>query len=188
MKQAGIPFVEDNIKLDQPETRSILRERSPSGFVPFLNHGEVCIWDSLAIAEYVNELFPEKQLWPENPAARAVARSISMEMHSSFSALRTVWPMLFVREGLRLSTAGGVQRDIDRINEIWTKCRERFGNNGDFLFGGFSIADAVFAPVVSRFMTYGPVELSPIASAYMETIRALPAMSKWGDGAEAEIA
>jgi len=97
LKHAGIPFTEENIKLDLPETRKILREKSPSGFVPFLNHGEVSIWDSLAIAEYVNELFPEKQLWPEDQSARAVARSVSAEMHSGFSALRTVWPMLFTR-------------------------------------------------------------------------------------------
>jgi len=187
LKHAGIPFTEENIKLDLPETRKILREKSPSGFVPFLNHGEVSIWDSLAIAEYVNELFPEKQLWPEDQSARAVARSVSAEMHSGFSALRTVWPMLFTREGLKLSTAGGVLRDIDRINEIWTECRERFGKNGAFLFGGFSIADAIYAPVVSRFTTYGPVELSPIASAYAEKIRALPAMKEWGDGALVEI-
>ncbi len=188
LKHSSIPFTEENIKLDMPETRGLLREKSPSGFVPFLNHGEVSLWDSLAIAEYVNELFPAKQLWPEDQSARAVARAVSAEMHSSFSALRTVWPMLFTRDGLNLSTAGGIQRDIDRINEIWTQCRERFGKNGDFLFGAFSIADAIYAPVVSRFSTYGPVVLSPQASAYMETILTLPAMIEWGEGAKVEIA
>jgi glutathione S-transferase len=188
LKQAGVPFTEDNIKLDQPETRKTLAEKSPSGLVPFLNHGDVRVWDSLAIAEYVSEQFPEKQLWPEDRAARAVARSVSAEMHSSFSALRTVWPMLFTREGLELSTAGGVQRDIDRINAIWTECRKRFGGGGNFLFGNFSIADAMYAPVVSRFVTYGPIELNPEAAAYVETIRTLPAMKEWGDGARKQLA
>ncbi len=188
MKQAGIPFTEKNIRLDQPETRKILADRSPSGLVPFLIHGDVKIWDSLAIAEYLNELFPEKRLWPADAGARAVARAVSAEMHSGFGALRTVWPMQFTRADLKHLTTGGVQRDIDRIAAIWAECRDRFGEGGPFLFGAFSIADAMYAPVVSRFITYGPLGLNAAAGAYVDTLRALPAMKEWGEGAKAELA
>ncbi len=188
MTHAGVAFTEETIKLDQLYSRKILLEKSPSGLVPFLTNGDVTVWDSLAIAEYLNELFPEKQLWPEDAHARAIARSVSAEMHSGFSALRTVWPMVFTREGLRHVTSGGVQRDVDRINDLWTRCRTTYGGGGDFLFGNFSIADAMYAPVVSRFITYGPVSLSPEAAAYRDMMFALPAMKKWGDGARAELA
>ena len=188
LTQAGIPFTEENIKLDRPESRKVLAEKSPSGLVPFLTHGNLKIWDSVAIAEYVNELFPGKQLWPENPQARAIARSVAAEMHSGFSNLRTVWPMVFTREGWLHVTSGGVQRDIDRINDLWTMCRKKYGAGGDFLFGKFSIADAMYAPVVSRFVTYGPVKLSPEAAAYRDMMFALPSMKQWGDGARAELA
>ena len=192
LMQAGIPFTEQNIKLDQPGTRKVLNEKSPSGLVPFLTHGDISIWDSLAISEYVAEQFPEKELWPAAANARAVARSIACEMHSGFPALRTVWPMHFLREGLHHLTSGGVQREIDRIDHIWTDCRARFGKTAasdeGFLFGAFSIADAMFAPVVSRFVTYGPVSLSPEATAYRDLIWSLPAMKAWGEGARAELA
>lgn len=191
MKHAGIPFEEKNIRLDQSDTKKILSEISPSGLVPFLTHhkdgGDVSIWDSFAIAEYVSELFPEKLLWPSDPHARAIARSVSAEMHSGFSALRTVWPMQFTRKDMRHLT-GNVAKDIARIDDIWTRCRKEFGAGGDFLFGGFSIADAMYAPVVSRFVTYGPVDLSPEASSYRDMIFDLPAMKEWGDGARAELA
>ncbi len=187
LTHAGIPFTEENIKLDRPDSRKNLSDKSPSGLVPFLTHGKVQIWDSLAIMEYVAELHPEKHLWPEEIATRAVARSVSAEMHSGFSALRTVWPMVFTREGLRHVTSGGVQRDIDRINDLWTSCRKEFGNAGDFLFGGFSIADAMYAPVASRLVTYGPVKLSPEAAAYRDMLIDLPAMKAWGEGANVEL-
>lgn len=187
LKQAGIPFTEINIRLDRPETRKTLSELSPSGLVPVLTDGDLKIWDSLAICEYVSELFPEKRLWPEAPRARAVARSLTSEMHSGFSALRTVWPMNFTRSGLRHLTTGGVQRDIDRINALWTECRTRLGEGGPFLFGAFSIADAFYAPVVSRFSTYGPVALNEPAADYMETMLGLPPMREWGEGAAAEL-
>ena len=190
MKHAGVPFTEDVIPLDRPETRRTLKEKSPAGLVPFLTHGAVRIWDSLAIMEYVNELYPEKQLWPADRAARAVARAAAAEMHSGFSALRTVWPMYFTREGLAHLATGGVARDVARIDALWTECRTRFGAahgaGGPFLFGTFSIADAMYAPVVSRFLTYGPVSASAQSVAYMETIRALPAFTEWGEGAKAE--
>ncbi len=192
MKQAGIPFAEKNIRLDQPETRKVLAETSPSGLVPFLAHttdsDEIRIWDSLAIAEYLNELYPEKQLWPADIKARAHARAVSAEMHSGFGAMRAVWPMQFLRQDLKHLTSGGVQRDIDRIAQIWGECRTKFGakheSGGPFLFGVFSIADAMYAPVVSRFTTYGPLELSADAAAYIEAMSALPTMKEWGDGAK----
>ncbi len=194
MTQAGIPFTEKNIKLDQPNSRKVLAEKSPSGLVPFLTHkkdgGEIQIWDSLAIAEYLNDLFPEKQLWPQDMAARAFARSISAEMHSGFSAIRNVWPMMFTREGLKHTTSGGVQREIDRIDHLWTEARTRFGakasDDEGFLFGKFSIADAMYAPVVSRFITYGPVPLNAHADAYVKTICKTRAFIAWGEGAAQE--
>lgn len=186
MTHAGIPFTENNIALDRPETRSVLKERSPSGLVPFLRHGAVEVWDSLAIMEYLADVYPDKALWPSSRDARALARTVSAEMHSGFSALRTVWPMMFTREGLRHTTAGGVARDIARIDALWSQCRSRFGGDGPFLFGAFTIADAMFAPVVSRFFTYGPVQVSEGSIAYMEAVRALPAWTAWLDGARAE--
>jgi len=184
---AGIPFTEENIRLDRPETRGMLKEKSPSGLVPFLTHGETQIWDSLAIMEYAAELFPEKQLWPEDQKARALARAISAEMHSGFSALRSVWPMMFLREGLQHTTQSGVAGNIARIDQLWTLCRKRYVAGGDFLFGKLSIADAMYAPVVSRFFTYGPVDVSPESKAYMEAMRATGAWKKWTKGAEEEV-
>ncbi len=188
MTHAGIAFKEETIFLDRPESRKELAAKSPSGLVPFLIHGDVSIWDSLAIAEYLNDCFPEKQLWPADGAARAFARAVSSEMHSGFSNLRTVWPMMVTRNALRHTTSGGVQRDIDRILSIWAECRSRFGGGGDFLFGEFSIADAMYAPVVSRFQTYGPVTMDETCARYIDTIAALPAMQRWIKGAREQVA
>lgn len=188
MTEAGIPFTEDNIKLDRPESRGELKEKSPSGLVPFLTHGDTQIWDSLAIMEYIAELHPEKTLWPEDSRARAVARAVTAEMHSGFSALRSVWPMMFLRDHSNHTTQAGVARDIARIDELWTMCRKEYGSGGDFLFGVLSIADAMYAPVVSRFLTYGPVDVSAESKAYMETLQGTDAWKKWKIGAEAEVA
>ncbi len=195
LRHAGIPFTEESIRLDQPETRKILADISPAGQVPFLKHKiddqEITVWDTLAISEYINDQFPEKNLWPTDGAARAHARSICAEMHAGFTNLRNLWPMQFVREGMRHLSTGGVQRDVDRINDIWTDARSKFGTKSQiddgFLYGTFSIADAMYAPVVSRLVTYGPVALSPLATAYRDKIQALPAMANWGDGAKAEL-
>jgi glutathione S-transferase len=187
MTHAGISFREENIKLDLLYSRKELNEKSPSGLVPFLSHGDLTVWDSLAIAEYLNDLFPEKHLWPEEKSVRGVARSVAAEMHSGFSNLRTVWPMMVTRQGMKHTTSGGVQKDIDRINDLWTRCRKEYGAGGVFLFGKFSIADAMYAPVVSRFVTYGPLQLSPESAAYRDMVMALPAMKKWVDGARDEL-
>ena len=185
MKASGIAFTERLIRLDRPETKSEIARYSPSGRVPCLIDDDTAVWDSLSIAEYLAEKFPEKHLWPEAPKKRAIARSVSAEMHSGFQALRSFWPMNFSREGMGHMTygAGG---DIARIAEIWEAVRRDFGAGGPFLFGRFSIADAMYAPVVSRFQTYGPVNLPPLADAWRATMWSLPAMREWGDGARAE--
>lgn len=188
LKQAGLEFSEKIIRLDQPDSREKLLQVSPSGLVPCLVHGDIRIWDSLAIAEYVNDLFPEKGLWPADRAARSLARAVSAEMHSGFAELRRFWPMNFTRRDMRHLRPPAVRRDIDRIAAIWTQCREKYERGGPFLFGAFSIADAMYAPVVSRFMTYGPVELPPRAADYARAMFDLPAMREWGEAAKAEVA
>lgn len=187
MKLAGIPFTEKLIRLDQPDTTKEILKYSPTGKVPCLIDGDIAVWDSLAIAEYLAERFPEKQMWPAAAAARARARSVSAEMHSSFGELRKTWPMNFSRIGLRRPQPAGVASDIERISEIWTETRATFGAGGPFLFGRFSIADAMYAPVVSRFMTYGPLDLPAAAAAYCEAVFSLPAMQEWGAGAAREV-
>ena len=186
MQQADIPFKEINILLDRAETTAEIKKYSPSGLVPCLVAGGLAINDSLAILETLAERHPEKYLWPEDPTARARARSAAAEMHSGFADLRAHWPMAFAEKRDRPPTQG-VARDIARIDEIWTACRQA-ASGGPFLFGRFSIADAMYAPVVSRFSTHGAQGLSAASRAYMETILALPAMAEWGAGARAEIA
>lgn len=187
MKHAGVKFTERKIRLDRPETKTALADISPSLRVPCLLDENLTIWDSLSICEYLAEKHPEKNLWPAEAAARATARSISAEMHSGFQSLRSLWPMYFSRESMR-HTTHGIQDDIARIAEIWENCRRDFGNGGEFLFGRFSIADAMFAPVVSRFITYGPVSLPKRATEWLNVIWSLPAMREWGAGAKAEDA
>jgi len=152
--------------------------RQVAGRVPVLLDGEQRIWDSLSIAEYVAETFPEKQLWPADRSARALARSLCAEMHAGFPNLRQRMPMNCEAHLPGARTEVAVQRDIDRILEIWGDCRKAHAAGGPFLFGNFSIADAYFAPVVSRFATYG-VALDATAQAYADHIAGLPAMQEW---------
>jgi len=190
MTQAGIAFDERLIRLDRPEAKAEIAKFSPSGRVPSLIDGDLAIWDSLAIAEYLAEKFPEKGLWPAAARARAIARSVSAEMHSGFQGLRSLWTMNFAREGMRHLTYG-IDGEIARVIEIWESCRRDFGRKpdagGPFLFGRFSIADAMYAPVVSRFQTYGPVKLPPLADQWRAMMWSLPAMREWGEGAKREI-
>ncbi len=186
LRQAGIAFEEVVIPLDTPATKAKILERSPSGRVPALKDGELLIWDSLAILEYVNELAPGAQLWPASREARAVARAVSAEMHSGFAALRQHLPFHFAESLLGRARPPEVEQDIARILEIWSDCRARFGQGGPFLFGAWSAADAMYAPVVSRFLTYG-VELSGVPAQYAQAVRALPAWKVWGDAARAEL-
>jgi glutathione S-transferase len=147
--------------------------------------GDLTVWDSLAICEYIAEKYAEKQLWPSAMAARACARSISAEMHSGFTKLRTQMPMNVRREIPGRAKTPEVVAEISRIETIWNDCRSRFGSQGSFLFGAFSIADAMYAPVVSRLRTYG-VTLAGQAGEYAGAIHTLPAMQEWIAGARAE--
>jgi glutathione S-transferase len=149
-----------------------------SGKVPALIDGDVTVWDSLAIIEYVAELFPEKRLWPADKIARAQARSISAEMHSSFLALRSECGMNLHRPIGAVELSQDARADVARIQEIWTDCRERYGKSGPFLFGAFGAADAMFAPVIHRFRTYA-VPVTPPVWDYMDTMMALPAFQEW---------
>lgn len=184
MTAFGIPFQEVRVLLDQPDTASQIAAYSASGRVPVLLAGEITVWDSLAICEYLAEQFPDKHLWPQDVAARALARSVCAEMHSGFTGLRSAMPM-DIR--MRLPGRGrnpASQADIGRISEIWEECLSRFGHH-QFLFGQFSIADAYFAPVVMRFLTYG-VTLAPALNAYCERVLAHPAVARWVEQALAE--
>lgn len=177
LKQAEIEFTEIRIPLDTPTTYQQIRRYSPAGRVPVLLHHDLTVWDSLAICEYVAESFAPN-LWPEDTVARAVARSVSAQMHSGFVKLREHLPMdCRARQGV-VGVNLAVQTDIEQITAIWHECRKEFGVGGGFLFGQFSIADAMFAPVVSRFITYG-VELDSVAQAYALAIWELPAMQEW---------
>src|SRR5450432_742928 len=149
-----------------------------SGKVPALVDGDVTIWDSLAIIEYLAEVFPEARLWPEDRAGRAHARSISAEMHSGFAALRNEYPMNLHRPIRAIALSADAHANIARIQQIWIECRERYGKFGPFLFGAFSGADAMFAPVVHRFRTYA-IPVAPEAQDYMNTMMSLPAFQEW---------
>ncbi|MDO9461400.1 MAG: glutathione S-transferase family protein [Alphaproteobacteria bacterium] len=188
LRMAGIEFEELPVRLRLPDSKQNIVRHSPAGHVPVLKHNGLVIWDSLAIAEYVAEQFPEKQLWPADKAARAMARSISAEMHSGFAPLRIHMPMdmLGSHPGQDLDKEG-VASDIARVQEIWRDARAQFGAGGPFLFGAFSIADAMYAPVVSRFRTYGVV-CDAACSAYMEAVWNLPAMQLWIEGARQQPA
>jgi glutathione S-transferase len=187
LKQAGLAFAETVIPLRQPDTAARIAEYSPTGRVPCLIHGGLTVWDSLAICEYVAELAPEAGLWPADPAARAVARSVSAEMHSGFVSLRTTMPMNLRSDRKGKGMTEATAADIARIEALWADARARFGSpaGGPFLFGAFTIADAMFAPVVTRLETYG-APVSPESRAYMDAVLALPAMRDWIAAAKAE--
>ncbi|HME91532.1 MAG TPA: glutathione S-transferase family protein [Myxococcaceae bacterium] len=185
LKHLGVAFDEVVIPLDQPSTREEILKYSPSGRVPALHNGDLVVSDSLAICEYLNELYPDRQLWPADPAARAIARSVSAEMHAGFQAMRNELPMKF-RESLPgRAISAEVKQDIARIMTLWADCRRRFGSGGPFLFGAYCIADAMYTPVVSRFKTYG-VRLDGVQAAYAETIWSLPSVQEWLGAARAE--
>ena len=185
LKQTGAAFDEVVIPLSEPATRGTILRHSPSGRVPALKHGELTLWDSLAICEYLAETFPEAGLWPVDAAARGIARSVSAEMHSGFSALRNHLPMNVRSSFPNRGVTPEAQADINRIAALWRDCRKRFGAGGDFLFGGFSIADAMYAPVVSRLRTYR-IELEEAIQAYVDAVWALPAMQEWATASRNE--
>ena len=186
MKQAGIPFNELRIPLyHAPDWREQVRKHSPLGLVPALRHGAIKIWDSLAICEYLAERFPEKRLWPADVVARAEARAVSAEIHSGFQALRQGMFTNIRRHMPKRGRTPEVAADIERVIAIWNDYRQRFVAGGPFLFGRFSIAYAMYAPVTLRFQTYA-VASSGAAHEYMRTLLALPAMQEWIAAAHAE--
>jgi glutathione S-transferase len=178
LEHTGAPYAEVFISFGDPDWHEQARRHSPSGKVPYLVDGALGVWDSLAIVEYLNEKFPAAKLWPTEPAARAVARSVAAEMHSGFTALRGNMPM-----DIQLSAPGKghtpeALADAARVQEIWRDCRARFGAGGPYLFGAFSAADCFYAPVVFRFLSYG-VPLDPTAKAYCDAMLAHAAVAKW---------
>jgi glutathione S-transferase len=185
MRQCGIEFDEVQIPLRQPDSLERKLAYSPAGKVPILTDGEVRIWESLAIVEHLAEKFPEKQLWPADGEARAVARSVSAEMHAGFASLRSHMPLNCRAHRPEAGRGPGVQEDIDRIGAIWRECRTRYGAAGEFLFGDFTAADAMFAPVASRFQTYG-VRLGHAEAEYAQAILSLPAVMDWMEDARKE--
>jgi glutathione S-transferase len=185
LKHAGIPFEEEVVSFSAPDFRARVSRYSPSGKVPVLIDAGLAVWDSLAIAEYLAERFPEKRLWPADPQARAVARSLSAEMHAGFAELRSTLTMNFSARFSGGLWKVGVQREIARIIAAWDDARSRFGADGPFLFGTFSVADAFFAPVAQRFVGYD-VKLPEGARRYVDTILGLPAMKAWAEAARCE--
>jgi glutathione S-transferase len=192
MRRLGLPFEEINVRLRLAESKAEIAKYSPSGLVPLLLDGDLAIWDSLAILEYLAEEHPEKRFWPADRRARAVARCVSAEIHSGFAPLRRACSMELLATNPLDPVPEEVEADIRRIIAIWGECRANFGDAGQFLFGAFSAADAMFAPVASRFRTYVP-DLTRYgddgtAAAYVASIFAMPEMAVWTEGARAELA
>lgn len=180
LRAANIAFEEVFIPLytDNKADKERILSFTHSGKVPALIDGDITVWDSLAIIEYVAERFPQAKLWPEDRATRAHARSISAEMHSGFMAIRSECAMNLHRPVRAIALSDDARANIARIQEIWVDCRKRYGKHGPFLFGSFSGADAMYAPVVYRFRTYA-IDVAPEAEAYMDAMLALPAVEEW---------
>lgn len=186
LKGAGIPFDEVVIPLyTGPDDKKRILDVTRSGKVPALIDGEITVWDSLAIIEYVAERFPEARLWPHDAAARAHARSISAEMHSGFMALRKECDMNIHRPVGSRPLSDDAKANIARVQEIWTECRSEYGGQGPYLFGAFTSADAMFAPVVHRFRTYA-IDVTPPVEEYMATMWVNAAFREWTEAALAE--
>ncbi len=185
MRHAGIAFDEVKLSFNSPTFKKDALSYGPTGKVPVLIDGDLTVWDTLAIAEYLAEKFPEKHLWPRDAKQRAEARAICAEMHAGFVALRSQMDMNITADLAGMGWNIEVQDNIDRITAIWTGLRARHRASGPFLFGPFSVADAYYAPVVTRFNTYKPV-LSEALTEYMQTMLVLPAMQEWFAAASLE--
>ncbi len=183
LAESGLEFEEERLPLGTREFEERIATISPARRVPVLALGNERVWDSLAIAETVAERWPDKSLWPPDPAARAHARSISAEMHAGFFSLRAEMPMNCRALGRQVPLTRELQADIDRVIAIWSDCAERYG--GGWLFGRYSVADAMYAPVVLRFRTYG-VDLPPAARGYADRVLQSRALQKWLAAAESE--
>ncbi|MDB5584239.1 MAG: glutathione S-transferase [Bradyrhizobium sp.] len=182
MKVAGIAFDEQVIPLYEPGSREQVLQYSPAGKVPVLVDGDMAVWESLAILEYLAEKFPKAGLWPSDMRARSHARVVSNEMHGGFQALRKACAMNMWLPPKHRPQADDVMENVWRIDVLWRDCRKRFGQGGEFLFGAFGAADAMYAPVVSRLHSYG-LPVSTEAQAYMDAVMALPAWREWHDAA-----
>jgi len=182
-KLAGLDVEEQRVSIDDPDNRAELLLLSPSVLVPRLTHEEASVWDTLAIAEYLHEVFPDAAMLPDDRIARAHCRAISGEIHSGFHNLRSALPMNLKVRHRNFKVFAGAKPDIDRIETIWAECLTRHG--GPFLFGEPTVADAMFAPVATRFLTYN-VALQPASEAYCETIMAWEPMVEWIAAAKAE--
>jgi glutathione S-transferase len=185
MKVAGIPFEEKVIPLYEADSPRQIRELSPAGKVPILIDGGIRVWESLAIIEYLADKFPDAKLWPPDTQARAHARVLAAEMHAGFSALRRHCPMNVRRPAKPRELTPEVLQDVKRIEEMWNDSRARFGKEGPFLFGAFTAADAMYAPVVSRFHTY-KIDVGATARTYMDAVMTLPAWADWAAAARSE--
>ncbi|HEY4369758.1 MAG TPA: glutathione S-transferase family protein [Steroidobacteraceae bacterium] len=184
LRHLGLPFKEIKLLLDTPQFSAQLSRYSQAGRVPVLIDEDLHVWDSLAIAEYLNEQ-ADGQGWPADPSRRAHARAISAEMHSGFAALRQNWPMKAV-ERLDVPATAATAGDIARIDALWKECRDKYAADGPWLFGQYSIADAMYAPVVLRFNTYRPT-LSPASHAYIQQTLADPHLQEWLSDAAQEV-
>jgi glutathione S-transferase len=180
MKVANIPFEETVISLNDPNFKQVVGPVSGTGKVPVLIDGEVRVWESLAILEYLAEKYPAAGLWPAESRVRAVARAISNEMHAGFLPLRRQMPMNMWRPVIKRELTPEVAANVQRIESIWSECRERYGKKegGPFLFGGFGATDAMYAPVVARLNTYN-VDVTPTTKAYMDAVMQLQAWREW---------
>jgi len=187
LKQAGVPFDEELVMLYQPDTAARIARFSPTGRVPVLVDGDLTVWESLAICEYAAELAPEARLWPADRAVRAEARAVATEMHGGFAELRRLMAMNITKRLPRPAATPQLDADIGRILALWQGTRARHGKGGPFLFGHFTVADAMYAPVTTRFTTYG-VPLPAPVQAYVDAVRALPAMQEWAAAAALEPA
>lgn len=185
MRHAGLDFTDEVIPLYEPGSAEKVLKYSPTGKVPVLIDGDQVIWETIAILEHLADKFPKAQLWPSDPVARTHARVVASEMHAGFGPLRRHCPMNMRRVQKKRELTSEVAADVRRIERIWTQCRERFGQGGPFLFGAFTNADAMYAPVVSRFFSYD-IGVGAAAEAYMAAVMALPAYKEWHDVGIAE--
>ena len=185
LERSGLPFEEIRIPLNSPGYQDRILEHSPTGKVPLLKDGATIVWDSLAICEYLGEAYPSIAAWPRELIARARARSVCAEMHSGFPALRTAMPMNCRAHDREVRVTAELAADIERIKQVWVECRAASAAAGPWLFGSFSVADAMYAPVVARFLTYG-VDCEGLAADYIETLWNDPAMRKWVEQAREE--
>ncbi|CAM5200992.1 glutathione S-transferase [Bosea thiooxidans] len=187
MRAKGIGFTEKLVPLDEPGFKATIFADAPGsgGTVPTLVDGDVAVWETLAIVEYLHETHPQAGIWPGDKAARAHARAASSEMHAGFTALRSACPMNLGKRFSARDRGPAVASDVERLTALWRQARERFGAAGPFLYGEFSAADAMYAPVVTRLDTYG-IAVDAVAQAYMKAVLALPAYREWLAAALAE--